>query len=136
MYIYSYQILMSPTTNPLYAIALDIVEMCRKEEYLAIYDKYYTEKTRSVEALSFDWSDPVTVGITALKKKVEKWNEMCETVSLEVWNPSIVNGNQFIVRMEITTKKPGNTETKKDSEYVLYTIEDGKVIEEKFFYCM
>lgn len=125
----------NPADHPIYKIALDIVEMSRKEDYMWVYDKYFTESTRAVEAFTFDWSDPVNVWISAIKKKVEKWDAQSNVVWLEVSQPSLVNWNQFIVWMEISTKDCETWAIKKDAEYVLYTIEDGKVAEERFFYC-
>lgn len=126
---------MDPTNNPIYQIGLDIATLCREEAYSTIYDKYYTDESRAIEAMSWDGSDPVTVWVDALKQKAKKRAAMATTVSIKVSNPSFVNGKQFILWMEITTKNPDNWEQKTDAEYVLYTVEHGKVVEEKFFYC-
>lgn len=114
-------------------LANDLVVLCREHRYEEIYEKYYTEESRGVEAFGMNGADPVTVWKTALIEKAKKRAEMTDVVGGEVSDASVVNGNQFIVYMSIEAKK-GDAAPEKHEEYVLYTVKDGKIVEEKFFY--
>lgn len=127
---------METPVNPIQDIATDVVALCRAENYQAVYDKYFTEKTRAIEPMSMDGKDPVTVWKSAIMQKAMERSKNVDTVSLEIDDPSMVNGNQFIVKMAITTKNKETGAEHAWTEYVLYTVEEGKIIEERFFYCM
>jgi ketosteroid isomerase-like protein len=75
----------------------------------------------------------VTDGIEAVRGKSEWWNGAHEIHASEVHGPW-VNGDQFTVRftMNVTVKDSG--ERIQMDEIALYTIDDGKIIEERFFY--
>lgn len=72
-------------------------------------------------------------GAQAVKAKSEWWYSAHEVHSAESHGPYI-NGEQFIVRfdMDVTVKETGlRTQM---SEAGLYTVRDGKIVEERFFY--
>jgi len=95
---------MENQSNPIADIANTLVALCREEKYQEVYDTYFTDQTRAVEAFSIDGKDPVTVGKDAIAQKAKDRDEKVETTHLKISDPSIVNGNQFIVQMDITTK--------------------------------
>ena len=122
-------------THPLMQSAQWLVDLVRQGEYIQAYEQYFAEHARGVENFSYDWSDPVTVWRDALITKAKKREWMRKTLSLEVSDPSVFNDNQCIVLMKIVTQTE-NGDTREDQEYVLYTRENEKVIEERFFYIM
>lgn len=121
--------------HPYMQHAQALVELVRQEKYIEAYKQFFSQDAQGVENFSYDWSDPITVWRDNLISKAKKRESMRKTVSLEVSNPSVFNTNQCIVHMKITTKTQ-DWETKEDQEYVLYTRENEKVIEERFFYIM
>jgi hypothetical protein len=72
-------------------------------------------------------------GAVAVKAKSDWWYGAHEVHSVTADGP-YVNGNQFAVRfaMDITMKETGVRH--KGSEVGLYTVKDGKIVEEQFFY--
>lgn len=72
-------------------------------------------------------------GKDAVKAKSDWWSANHEVHSVSSEGPH-VNGNQFVVHfaMDITTKETGKREQM--SEIGLYTVRDGKIAEERFFY--
>jgi ketosteroid isomerase-like protein len=73
------------------------------------------------------------VGMEAVTAKGEWWYGAHEVHSIDVEGP-FVNGDQFIVRfaMDLTVKDTG--ERSQSAETALYTVKDGKIVEERFFY--
>lgn len=75
----------------------------------------------------------VCTGKEAVKAKSEWWNANHEVHGGSVDGPYL-NGNQFAVRfkMDITPKATGQRTTM--DEVGVYTVKDGKVVEERFYY--
>ena len=96
--------------------------------------RFYTDTSRGVEAFTYDGSDPVTIGKEALIEKAKKWDKKFETLQMTVSEPSVMNENQFILEMSIETQDREPGEVRFNAEYILYTIENDKVVEERFFY--
>jgi ketosteroid isomerase-like protein len=72
-------------------------------------------------------------GAAAVKAKSDWWYGAHEVHSATSAGP-FVNGNQFTVifNMDITTKETG--QRMQMQEIGLYTVKDGKIVEEKFMY--
>lgn len=72
-------------------------------------------------------------GTAAVKAKSDWWYANHEIHSAESFGP-YVNGDQFAVRfsMDVTAKETG--QRMQMDEVGLYTVRDGKIVEERFFY--
>jgi ketosteroid isomerase-like protein len=72
-------------------------------------------------------------GAAAVKAKSDWWYGAHEVHSVTTEGP-YVNGHQFTVRfaMDVTTKETG--QRMQMQEVGLYTVKDGKIAEERFFY--
>jgi ketosteroid isomerase-like protein len=73
-----------------------------------------------------------TEGSEAVAAKAKAWMEKNEVQNVEVEGP-FVNGDKFMVEfdMEVTDKESG--EAMEMEEIALYTVRDGKIVEEQFF---
>ncbi|HYD87071.1 MAG TPA: nuclear transport factor 2 family protein [Vitreimonas sp.] len=72
-------------------------------------------------------------GREAVHSKGDWWTANHEVHSFEAQGP-FVNGDQFalIFRMDVTQKASGQREQME--EVALYSVRDGKIVEERFFY--
>lgn len=111
-------------------IAADFAAMCIAGEWDDAGKKYWSPDIVSVEAQG---PDPVAHGLAAVHAKGEWWYANHEIHSVEASGP-FVNGDQFIMRfkMDLTFKPSG--ERMQNDEDGLYTVKDGKIVEERFFY--
>jgi ketosteroid isomerase-like protein len=77
--------------------------------------------------------DPVSRGKAAAAAKGEWWSGAHEIHETQVRGP-FVHGDQFTVgfHMDITVKATGERHSM--DEVALYTVKDGKIVEERFFY--
>ena len=114
-------------------IANDLVALCKEGKFAESGEKYWAQDVLSVEAGAPGGGDPVSRGIEAARGKGEWWAANHEVHGVEVEGP-YVNGDQFVVRfkMEMTVKATGQR-TALD-EMAVYTIKNGKIAEERFFY--
>src|SRR5665213_4272931 len=111
-------------------IAHDLVALCRAGEFDQAGEKYWADDVVSVEAMG---EDAEKRGKDAVRKKGEWWAATHEVHGAEVEGP-YVNGDQFVVRfkMDMTFKETGQRSNL--DEVGLYTLKDGKIAEERFFY--
>ncbi|HVK41050.1 MAG TPA: nuclear transport factor 2 family protein, partial [Phenylobacterium sp.] len=106
-------------------IANDLVALCKAGKFDEAGEKYWADDVLSVEAMPGDMAQ--------MRGKGEWWANAHEIHSSEVEGP-YVNGDQFIVRfkMDLTQKETG--ERMKMDEVGVYTVKNGKIAEERFFY--
>lgn len=112
-------------------IAADLVTLCKAGKFDEPGEKYWADDVVSIEAMPGDMAR--VVGKDAVRGKGEWWAANHEVHGFEVTGP-FINGDQFAVgfKMEITPKSTGERVTM--DEVGLYTIKDGKIVEERFFY--
>ena len=112
-------------------IADDVVAMSKAGDVDGIGAKYWADNVVSVEAM--DGPMARLEGKAAVHGKSEWWNGAHEIHGVETFGPW-VNGDQFSVRwvMDVTQKESG--ERMSMDEIALYTVKDGRIIEERFFY--
>jgi len=114
-------------------IANDLVSLCKAGSFGESGEKYWADNVVSVEAGGPPGTDPTSHGKDAARAKGEWWAGAHEVHSVAVEGP-YVNGEQFIVHfiMDVTVRESG--QRIKMDETALYTIKDGKIAEERFFY--
>ena len=112
-------------------IAADLVALCKAGKFDEAGEKYWADDVVSVEAMPGDMAR--LTGKDAARAKGEWWATNHEVHAFEVTGP-FVNGDQFAVgfKMDLTPKATGERTTM--DEVGLYTVRDGKIAEERFFY--
>jgi ketosteroid isomerase-like protein len=114
-------------------IAADFATLCKAGKFDEAGEKYWSPDIVSVEAMGPPGADLASRGIDAVRAKGEWWYANHEVHSAEATGP-YVNGDQFIVRfkMDVTFKETGAR--MQMDEDALYTVKDGRIVEERFFY--
>jgi ketosteroid isomerase-like protein len=114
-------------------IAADFAALCVAGKFDEAGEKYWSADIVSIEAGGPPGADPAMHGIDAVKAKGEWWYANHEIHSATATGP-YVNGDQFIVRfkMDVTFRETGAR--MQMDEDGLYTVKDGKIVEERFFY--
>jgi ketosteroid isomerase-like protein len=113
-------------------IANKLVELCRQGKHSETKSLYANDAV-SVEAFAPPGMDRVARGLAAIQAKGEWWSANHEIHSATVAGPWPLD-DRFIVgfRFEVTNKPSGRRMTME--EMALYTVEDGKIAREEFFY--
>ena len=112
-------------------IANDLVALCRAGDFDTPGQKYWADDVLSVEAMPGDMAE--IRGKDAVKGKGDWWAANHEVHSSEVEGP-YVNGDQFVVRFKMELTQRASGERIQMDEVGLYTVKDGKIVEERFFY--
>jgi ketosteroid isomerase-like protein len=116
-------------------IAQELVDLCRTGRNIDAINKLYSPNVVSVEPVGNEKMPATMTGIDAIRGKNEWWVANNELHSAEVNGP-FVGDDQFAVQYtyDVTSKPTG--QRMQMSEMALYTVKDGKIVREQFFYHM
>ncbi len=120
------------------SVGKKLVEMCKAGKHKEAIDKLYDQKIVSIEAAAPPGGAQRTDGMEAIKGKNTWWEQNHEVHSSQVDGP-FPHGDRFIVRFKYdVTAKAGPMAGKRFTmdEAGLYTVKNGKVVQEEFFYSM
>jgi hypothetical protein len=116
-------------------VAQELVSLCRAGRNLEAIDKLYSPKIVSIESVGSEEMPAELSGIDAIRQKNEWWFQNNEVHKAEANGP-FVGENQFAVQYTFdVTFKPTGQRTEM-SEMALYTVKDGKIVREQFYYNM
>lgn len=112
-------------------IAEDFAALCKAGKHEEAGERYWADDVVSREAMEGPMAE--MRGRAAVKGKGEWWYANHEIHSVTTEGP-FLHGDQFALRfeMDVTAKQTGQRTHM--AEIGLYTVKDGKVVEERFFY--
>lgn len=109
------------------------VALCQSGKMEACLDELYAKDAVSVEAAASPGMEKTAKGLDAIRAKGKEWSKNNVAHSAEVSGP-YPNENRFAVRFAFdVTNKPTGKRMKMD-EVGLFTVENGKITREEFFY--
>jgi hypothetical protein len=116
-----------------YEVGKKLVELCKQGKNDEAMKLFYAPEVVSVESAEMPGMPRETKGLEGVAAKGKWWSENHTIHSQEVEGPW-PHGDQFIVRFKYdVTNKPSNQRIQLD-EMGLYTVANGKVVHEVFFY--
>lgn len=115
------------------AVAQELVALCRAGRNLDAVEKLYSPKIVSVESTGTEAMPAETTGIEAIRGKHQWWDENFEVHDAQMKGP-FVGEDQFAVRFDFETTFKPTGERSRMTEMALYTVKDGKIVHEHFFY--
>ena len=114
-------------------VAKGLADLCRQRKNMEAINKYYSDGIVSVESTEGPAMPAEMKGIEAIKGKNKWFFDNNELISEEINGP-FVGENQFAVeyKMDMTPKASGKKVHME--EMGLYTVENGKIVREHFYY--
>jgi ketosteroid isomerase-like protein len=125
-------------TNTTLNIGKRLVELCKQGKHLDAVNELYANDIISIEVRDNPQMPKRMQGIDAIRKKNQWWIDNHETHGSETMGP-FPHGERFIVHMkyDVTpTSGPFKGKRMQLDEAALYTVRDGKIVQEEFFYDM
>ena len=109
------------------------VALCREGRREELLATLFSKDAVSVEAVAPPGGERTARGLDALRAKSKWWTENHEVHKSELWGP-YPHDHRFAVRFafEVTHKPSG--QRRAVDEIGLFTVEDGKITREEFFY--
>jgi hypothetical protein len=114
-------------------IANGLVDLCRKGKNMEAIKKYYSDGIVSVESAEAPGMPAEMKGIEAIKGK-NKWFFDNHELNGEEVNGPFVGENQFAVEYKMDTTQKASGKKIHMEEMALYTVENGKIVREHFYY--
>jgi hypothetical protein len=115
-----------------------LVELCKQGKNVQAVEELYGPKVVSIEAMAMPNMPQRMEGLPAIKKKNEWWINTHDIHGGETNGP-FPHGDRFIVhfKFDVTSKEgPMAGKRMQLEETGLYTVKDGKIVQEEFFYAM
>jgi ketosteroid isomerase-like protein len=114
-------------------IGTRLVELVRAGKDHEAQTALYASDAVSVEAGAPPGMDRTAKGLAALKGKGEWWYSNHEVHSLKVTGP-FPHDDRFVVMFEMDVTNKGSGQRFQMQEAALYTVANGKIVKEEFFY--
>jgi ketosteroid isomerase-like protein len=114
-------------------VGQQLVSLCQEGKFKEAIDELYSPDIVSVEAMPGEMQ--TVQGLDAIFGKLDWWESSMEVHSVKVDGP-FPHGDEFIVffDMDVTDKEKGVRFPMREA--ALYTVKDGKIVHEKFYYTM
>ena len=119
------------------SVAEKLIANCREGREKQGLDELYAADAVSVEAMAMPGADSAEAkGLDAIKGKHDWWEGAHEVHSSNVHGPFFHAPDRFGAIFEIDVTQKDNGERSQMKELAVYTVRDGKVVREEFFYNM
>lgn len=116
-------------------VAKQLVALCAEGKNYEAMTSLYSPDIVSVEASAQPGMSPETVGLDGVMAKGQWWMDNHEVHDAKIAGPW-PKGDQFVVTFTYdVTFKPASKRFVME-EAALYTVRDGKIVREEFFYAM
>lgn len=115
-------------------IADALVAGCRDGRETDNLDKLYSEDAVSVEATDMSGQGRSTVGLEEIRGKHRWWHASFEVHEAGVEGPFLHAPDRFAVIFEVDATMKASGERSRMREVALYTVAEGRIVREEFFY--
>jgi hypothetical protein len=114
-------------------VADKLITLCREGKHLEAVEELYADDIVSKEMPGYPGE--ITTGIKAVHKKSEDWLANVQEFHGSDISDPVVAGNHFTTKMsfDVTFKDRGRLQM---DELCIYEVNNGKVVNEQFFYTM
>ena len=125
------------TPTPALSVVSRLVELCQQGQFGDAAQELYSPNIVSIEGPGGDPNMQRLEGLEAVANKGAWWEENHEVHSAAIAGPFCGHrDDQFVVQFDMdVTFKPSGERTQM-SEVGIYTVADGKVVQEEFLYKM
>lgn len=117
-------------------IGQKLVKFCQEGRNLDSVETLYADDVESIEALDTPGYARVTKGKPAVREKNVKWGSENEVHEAGVAGPYFHGDDRFAVRFHYDVTNKASRRRMKMDEVAVFTVKNGKVVKEEFFYDM
>jgi ketosteroid isomerase-like protein len=123
------------TSNDTLQVGKKLVEFCKHGDNIKAIDELYSPEIESQEPMAMPGMPERMQGIEAIRTKNKEWNNTMEVHSTQVEGPFPL-GERFAVHFKYDATEKKTNKRMTIEEVGLYTVRDGKIAKEEFFYTM
>ena len=114
-------------------IAEELVAGCKENRTKENLDRLYAKDAVSVEAMDMG-NGRETKGLDGIHAKHDWWESEMEFLGGDIRGPMPDGDNRFAVIFQIKAKEKATGKVSDMEEVGIYTVADGKIVREEFFY--
>ena len=114
-------------------VAKKLFDLCNKGDFLKAIDETYAKDIVSIEPMSMPGAPAEMSGFDSVRGKSVWWMDNHEVHSCVVTGP-FVNGDRFVVGFNIDVTNKPSKKRMQMNEVGVYTVANGKIVREEFFY--
>jgi len=115
-------------------VARGFMAMMAEGRFKEAGESYWAANVASVEPADLPGGIPAIVrGIEATREKARLWFSVSSIADLKMEGP-FVNGDQFALLMDMVIVNRTTGERQPFKESALFTVRDGRITEERYFY--
>lgn len=122
-------------TNQALEVGKKLVDYCKSGNVMKAVETLYSPDIESHEAMSLPNMPARSKGLDAVIKKNKEWEETMEVHESQVDGPFPLD-DRFAVHFKYDATSKKDNKRMKMEEVALYTVKDGKIVKEEFFYTM
>ncbi len=112
-----------------------LVELCRKGQFMQAVETHYGDDIVSIEGASGPGFAQRMEGKEAILGKNQWWAENHEVHELRLEGPFGAEGSdRFLVYFDMDVTNKADDQRSQMKEVAIYTVRDGKIVQEEFFY--
>ncbi len=115
------------------AIAGELAAGCREGREVANLTRLYAPDAVSIEAADMG-NGREAVGLDAIRGKHDWWADAMEVLESEVTGPMLHGDDRFAVIFHMKAREKASGEVRDMQEVGVYTVAEGKITREEFFY--
>jgi hypothetical protein len=116
-------------------IGSELVRLCNEGKDHEAVDRFYDEKIVSIEGQGSDEMPARIEGLEAVRGKSAWWYDNHEVHSTAAEGPFVGHrDDRFAVVFDVDTTFKPSGERSQMREVALYTVADGKIVQEEFLY--
>lgn len=112
-----------------------LVEFCKSNQVVKAIETLYADDIQSREAMDSPGMPAESHGIENALKKNKQWEETMEVHSSQIDGPFPL-GDRFAVHFKYDATDKSTNKKWEMEEVGIYTVQDGKIVREEFFYTM
>ncbi|UYL09300.1 nuclear transport factor 2 family protein [Bdellovibrio sp. SKB1291214] len=117
------------------AVGKKLVDFCKQNKVVEAVKTLYAENIESQEAAETPDMPAYASGIDNALKKNKQWEETMEVHSAQVDGPYPL-GDRFAIHFKYDATDKRTSKNWQMQEVGVYTVKDGKIVKEEFFYTM
>jgi len=117
------------------SVGKKLVEFCKNGDYVNAVEKLYSPEIESFEAMAMPGMPDRLQGLEAIRRKNKEWEDTMDVHSSEIEGPYPL-GDRFAVRFKYDATDRKTNQRMMMDEVAIYTVKNGKIVKEEFFYTM
>jgi ketosteroid isomerase-like protein len=115
-------------------VASRLCQLCTEHRYMEAIDELYDDEIVSAEAFGRPGLDRETRGKEAVRQKNEAWGSINHIRRSSLSEPFLHGDDQFAVMFQFAGTNTATGDPFDMTEVAVYTVADGKIIREEFYY--